>query len=130
MSKQHDNKEKICLRHQLFPVFQVLTGIFGVGAKTAARWIRDGIHTLPQLRDSGHALNRAQQAGACLCAHVCAWSSVSEQTSRRPPGLEHYDDVNQPVTRAEADAIGEIVEEAVASVLPGARVALTGGFRR
>lgn len=45
-------------------------------------------------------------------------------------GLEHYDDLNQPVTKAEADAIGEIVERAVVSVLPGARITLTGGFRR
>lgn len=51
-------------------VFQVLTGIFGVGAKTAERWIREGIHSLPQLQDSAHTLNRAQQAGVCVDAHV------------------------------------------------------------
>ncbi|XP_015225252.1 PREDICTED: DNA-directed DNA/RNA polymerase mu-like [Cyprinodon variegatus] len=45
-------------------------------------------------------------------------------------GLEHYDDINQPVSKAEADAIREIVERAVASVLPGAQTVLTGGFRR
>ncbi|KAK2887885.1 DNA-directed DNA/RNA polymerase mu isoform X1 [Channa argus] len=90
-----------------YKALKVLTGIFGVGAKTAARWIRDGIHTLQQLRDSGHTLNRAQQAG-----------------------LEHYEDLHQQVTKAEADTIGEIVERAVVSVLPGAQVVLTGGFRR
>ncbi|KAM6902974.1 DNA-directed DNA/RNA polymerase mu [Xenentodon cancila] len=90
-----------------FKALKVLTGIFGVGAKTADRWIRDGIHDLQQLRDSGQTLNRAQQAG-----------------------LEHYDDINQPVTKAEADAIGAVVEEAVTSVLPGAQMVLTGGFRR
>lgn len=47
-------------------MFQVLTGIFGVGAKTAARWIREGIHTLDQLRGSGQALNQAQRAGVCV----------------------------------------------------------------
>uniref|UniRef100_A0A3Q1F4E3 DNA-directed DNA/RNA polymerase mu n=1 Tax=Acanthochromis polyacanthus TaxID=80966 RepID=A0A3Q1F4E3_9TELE len=90
-----------------FKALKVLTGIFGVGAKTADRWIRDGIHNLHQLRESGAALNRAQQAG-----------------------LEHYDDLKQQVTKAEADAITEIVQEAVISVLPGAQVVLTGGFRR
>ncbi|XP_026212518.1 DNA-directed DNA/RNA polymerase mu [Anabas testudineus] len=90
-----------------FKALKVLTGIFGVGPKTAAWWIRHGINTLHQLRASGHTLNRAQQAG-----------------------LEHYDGVNRPVTKAEADAIGEIVETAVTSVLPGAQVTLTGGFRR
>lgn len=45
-------------------------------------------------------------------------------------GLEHYDDLNQSVTKAEADAIGEIVERAVLSILPGAQITLIGGFRR
>ncbi|KAM4719989.1 DNA-directed DNA/RNA polymerase mu [Anableps anableps] len=90
-----------------FKALKVLTGIFGVGAKTAARWIREGIHNLQQLRDSGQMLNRSQQAG-----------------------LEHYDDINQPVNMAEAEAISEIVGRAVASLLPEAQVVLTGGFRR
>nr|XP_020511783.1 DNA-directed DNA/RNA polymerase mu [Labrus bergylta] len=94
-------------RSERYKALKVLTGIFGVGSKTADRWIRDGIHDLRQLGDSAHTLNRAQQAG-----------------------LEHYDDLNQPVTKAEADAIGEIVEAAVVSVLPGARMTLIGGFRR
>ncbi|KAA8579204.1 hypothetical protein FQN60_000026, partial [Etheostoma spectabile] len=96
-----------CLGGHSLRVITVLTGIFGVGAKTAERWIRDGIHNLHQLQESGQALNRAQQAG-----------------------LDHYDDLQQPVTRAEADAIGEVVEEAVVSVLPGAQITLIGGFRR
>ncbi|XP_078127645.1 DNA-directed DNA/RNA polymerase mu isoform X3 [Sander vitreus] len=95
-----------------FKALKVLTGIFGVGAKTAERWIRDGIHSLHQLQESGQTLNRAQQAAFLLS------------------GLEHYDDLKQPVTKAEADAIGEIVEEAVVSVLPGAQITLIGGFRR
>lgn len=45
-------------------------------------------------------------------------------------GLEHYDDINQFVTKTEAEVIQEMVEKAVASVLPGAQVVLTGGFRR
>lgn len=40
-----------------------MTGIFGVGAKTADRWIREGIYNLEQLRHSGQALNRAQKSG-------------------------------------------------------------------
>ncbi|KAM4528157.1 DNA-directed DNA/RNA polymerase mu [Odontesthes bonariensis] len=90
-----------------YKALKVLTGIFGVGSKTADRWIRDGIHDLHQLRASEQTLNRSQQAG-----------------------LEHYDDINQPVTKAEADAIRGIVEKAVNSVLPGAEIVLTGGFRR
>ncbi|KAK5852202.1 hypothetical protein PBY51_023690 [Eleginops maclovinus] len=90
-----------------FKALKVLTGIFGVGAKTAERWIREGIHSLHQLQDSAHTLNRAQKAG-----------------------LEHYEDLNQPVTKAEGDAIREVVEKAVVSVLPGAEITLIGGFRR
>uniref|UniRef100_A0A3B5ALQ4 DNA-directed DNA/RNA polymerase mu n=1 Tax=Stegastes partitus TaxID=144197 RepID=A0A3B5ALQ4_9TELE len=88
-------------------ISDVLTGIFGVGPRTAERWIREGIHNLHQLRESGVTLNRAQQAG-----------------------LEHYDDLNQQVTKAEADAIAEIVQKAVDSVLPSAQITLAGGFRR
>uniref|UniRef100_A0A671TM22 DNA-directed DNA/RNA polymerase mu n=1 Tax=Sparus aurata TaxID=8175 RepID=A0A671TM22_SPAAU len=90
-----------------YKALKVLTGIFGVGAKTADRWIREGILGLQQLQESGQTLNRAQQAG-----------------------LEHYDDLNQPVTKADADVISEIVERAVVSVLPGAQMTLIGGFRR
>lgn len=48
-------------------MFQLLTGIFGVGAKTADRWITMGIYNLHQLQSSGQTLNQAQQAGLCLC---------------------------------------------------------------
>ncbi|CAN9504461.1 unnamed protein product [Ophioblennius macclurei] len=90
-----------------YKALKVLTGIFGVGTKTADRWIKEGIHDLEQLRHSGQTLNRAQQAG-----------------------LDHYDDLHLPVTRADADAISEIVQKAVASVSPAAQVTMTGGFRR
>lgn len=55
---------------------------------------------------------------------------LSEWTPCCLSGVEHYDDLNQPVSMAEADAVGEIVEKAVVSVLPGAQITLTGGFRR
>ncbi|XP_040026105.2 DNA-directed DNA/RNA polymerase mu isoform X1 [Gasterosteus aculeatus] len=94
-------------RSERFKALKVLTGIFGVGVKTAGRWIGEGILTLRQLRDSGPTLNRAQRAG-----------------------LRHYDDLNRPVGRAEAAAVAAVVEAAAGSVLPGARVTLIGGFRR
>ncbi|CAL8278286.1 unnamed protein product [Merluccius merluccius] len=90
-----------------YKAMKVLTGIFGVGVKTAKRWFTEGICSLAQLETSGHTLNPAQQAG-----------------------LKYYADLNQPVTRDEADAISVTVEEAVCSVLPGAQVTLAGGFRR
>ena len=45
-------------------------------------------------------------------------------------GVQYYSDLNQPVTKAEADAIGHIVDSAVTAVLPGAQITLIGGFRR
>ncbi|XP_061782993.1 DNA-directed DNA/RNA polymerase mu [Nerophis lumbriciformis] len=90
-----------------YQAMKVLTGIFGVGVKTADQWFRDGIQNLHQLRQSGRAFNRAQRAG-----------------------LIHYDDLVLPVTKPEADAIANIVEEAVLAELPGSRVTLVGGFRR
>uniref|UniRef100_A0A4W5J7J0 DNA-directed DNA/RNA polymerase mu n=1 Tax=Hucho hucho TaxID=62062 RepID=A0A4W5J7J0_9TELE len=90
-----------------FKAMKALTGIFGVGAKTADRWFREGIHTPSDLQRSGHTLNRAQRAG-----------------------LQYYDELNLPVTKPEAVAIGQIVERAVHAVLPGAEITLIGGFRR
>ncbi|XP_054613110.1 DNA-directed DNA/RNA polymerase mu isoform X2 [Dunckerocampus dactyliophorus] len=90
-----------------YQAMKVLTGIFGVGLKTADQWFRDGIQNIHQLRHSGRTLNRAQQAG-----------------------LAHYDDLMQPITKAEADVIANIVEEAVQAELPGSQVTLVGGFRR
>ncbi|XP_077398666.1 DNA-directed DNA/RNA polymerase mu isoform X2 [Vanacampus margaritifer] len=94
-------------RSERFQALKLLTGIFGVGTKTAAQWFREGIRNLPQLLQSGCALNGAQRAG-----------------------VAHYDDLTQDVTKAEADVVGRIVEEAVGAELPGARVVLVGGFRR
>ncbi|XP_058875504.1 DNA-directed DNA/RNA polymerase mu-like isoform X2 [Acipenser ruthenus] len=95
------------LRSERYRAMKALTGVFGVGVKTADRWAREGLRTPGDLLTSGHRLSREQEAG-----------------------VRYYEDLNCPVTRAEADAIGEIVEEAVHSILPGARVTLMGGFRR
>lgn len=61
---------------------------------------------------------------------LCLALFLSERTVCRLSGLVHYDDLNQPVTKADADVISEIVERAVVSVLPGAQMTLIGGFRR
>ncbi|XP_053728851.1 DNA-directed DNA/RNA polymerase mu isoform X1 [Synchiropus splendidus] len=90
-----------------FRALKLLTGIFGVGPKTADRWFRAGIHDLEQLQASGEVLNRAQRAG-----------------------LLYYQDLNHPVSREEADAVEAIVQEAVLTVCPGAQVTMAGGFRR
>ena len=61
------------------------------------------------------------------------WNSgIANSRSVVPPipGVLYHEDLSQRVSRAEADAIGQIVERAVQEVLPGAQITLTGGFRR
>ncbi|XP_036385070.1 DNA-directed DNA/RNA polymerase mu [Megalops cyprinoides] len=95
------------LQSEQYQAMKSLTGIFGVGVKTADRWFREGLRQPSDVAKSGQRLNHAQQAG-----------------------LQYYNDLNTPVTKAEADVISRIVEGAVQEVLPGAEITLTGGFRR
>ncbi|XP_023682196.2 DNA-directed DNA/RNA polymerase mu isoform X1 [Paramormyrops kingsleyae] len=90
-----------------YQAMKALTGIFGVGVKTAQLWFWEGIRRPADLQTFGKKLNRAQAAG-----------------------MLYYEDLSTPVTRAEADLLQGIVGEAVGAVLPGARITLTGGFRR
>ncbi|RXN25329.1 DNA-directed DNA RNA polymerase mu [Labeo rohita] len=90
-----------------FQAMKALTGIFGVGVRTADRWFREGLRSPDDLIRTGQQLNRAQQAG-----------------------VQYYNDLQKPVTKVEADVISDIVEKAVHSVLPGAEIQLMGGFRR
>ncbi|MCI4388079.1 hypothetical protein PGIGA_G00081520 [Pangasianodon gigas] len=90
-----------------FQAMKALTGVFGVGVRTADRWFREGLRSPLDLIHTGQKLNHAQQAG-----------------------VQHYNDLNTPVTKKEAMVISDIVERAVKAVLPGAIIILTGGFRR
>lgn len=47
-----------------------------------------------------------------------------------PTGLQYYQDLSTPVSRAEAEVLQQLVEATVREILPGATVTLTGGFRR
>nr|XP_005995253.1 PREDICTED: DNA-directed DNA/RNA polymerase mu [Latimeria chalumnae] len=90
-----------------YQALKLFTNIFGVGLKTAHRWYREGRRTLMDVESQKVKLTKEQEAGVL-----------------------HYEDLKTPVTRAEADAIGRIVEEAVRSLLPDAIIKLVGGFRR
>ncbi|XP_051542200.1 DNA-directed DNA/RNA polymerase mu-like isoform X2 [Myxocyprinus asiaticus] len=90
-----------------FQAMKALTGIFGVGVRTADRWLREGLRSPSDLIQMGQQLNRAQQAG-----------------------VQYYNDLQKPVTKAEAEVISDIVQEAVHTVLPGAEIQLMGGFKR
>uniref|UniRef100_A0A8C3RZ38 DNA-directed DNA/RNA polymerase mu n=1 Tax=Chelydra serpentina TaxID=8475 RepID=A0A8C3RZ38_CHESE len=95
---------KLSERYQTMKLF---TKIFGVGVRTASRWYQEGLRTLVDLQERGTKLTRQQQAG-----------------------LRHYDDLNTPVERGEAESISRAVQGAVQRCLPGTSVTLAGGFRR
>nr|XP_023838835.1 LOW QUALITY PROTEIN: DNA-directed DNA/RNA polymerase mu-like [Salvelinus alpinus] len=56
--------------------------------------------------------------------------SPPQEVRGQSNSLQYYDELNLPVTKSEAVAIGQIVERAVHAVLPGAEIILIGGFRR
>uniref|UniRef100_A0A8C3IFT1 DNA-directed DNA/RNA polymerase mu n=1 Tax=Chrysemys picta bellii TaxID=8478 RepID=A0A8C3IFT1_CHRPI len=86
-----------------YRTMKLFTKIFGVGVRTASRWYQEGLRTLVDLQERNTKLTRQQQAG-----------------------LRHYEDLNTPVERGEAESIGRMVQEAVQRFLPGASVTLAG----
>ncbi|XP_015236027.1 PREDICTED: DNA nucleotidylexotransferase isoform X1 [Cyprinodon variegatus] len=93
------------LRCQTLKLF---TSVFGVGPKTAEKWYRRGLRSFSDvLAEPSIHLNRMQQSG-----------------------FLHYGDISRAVSKAEAQAVGNIIDEAVHVITPNAILALTGGFRR
>ncbi|XP_075457957.1 DNA-directed DNA/RNA polymerase mu-like isoform X2 [Ascaphus truei] len=86
---------------------ELLTGIFGVGVRTAERWYREGVRSLRDLQSIERKLTAEQRAG-----------------------LRHYTDLQQPVTREEAVRAELLVKDALQRFLPEVQVTMTGGFRR
>uniref|UniRef100_A0A8C4F1S3 DNA-directed DNA/RNA polymerase mu n=1 Tax=Dicentrarchus labrax TaxID=13489 RepID=A0A8C4F1S3_DICLA len=86
----------------------LFTSVFGVGPKTAEKWYRRGLRSFSEiLADRSIRLNRMQQSG-----------------------FQHYGDISRAVSKAEALALRNIIDEAVHAITPDAVLALTGGFRR
>ncbi|XP_069001342.1 DNA nucleotidylexotransferase [Embiotoca jacksoni] len=99
--------EKI-LSDERYQTLKLFTSVFGVGPKTAEKWYRRGLRSFSHiLADPSIRLNRMQQSG-----------------------FLHYGDISRAVSKAEAHALGNIIDEAVHAITPDAILALTGGFRR
>ncbi|KAM3606837.1 uncharacterized protein V6R79_024164 [Siganus canaliculatus] len=99
--------EKI-LSDERYQTLKLFTSVFGVGPKTAEKWYRRGLRSFSDvLEDPSIQLNRMQQSG-----------------------FLHYGDISRAVSRAEAQALTNIIDEAVHTITPNAVLALTGGFRR
>uniref|UniRef100_A0A8C7UZA0 DNA-directed DNA/RNA polymerase mu n=1 Tax=Oncorhynchus mykiss TaxID=8022 RepID=A0A8C7UZA0_ONCMY len=91
-----------------YQALKLFTSVFGVGPKTAEKWYRRGLRSLQEiLTEPNIQLNRMQRAG-----------------------FLYYSDISKAVSKAEAKAVGCIIEETVHWIAPDAILALTGGFRR
>ncbi|XP_061546250.1 LOW QUALITY PROTEIN: DNA nucleotidylexotransferase [Phycodurus eques] len=96
------------LSSERYQTLKLFTSVFGVGPKTAEKWYRRGLRSFCDiLAEPSIQLNRMQQSG-----------------------FLHYGDITRVVTKAEAQALGNIIDEAVHLITSDAVIALTGGFRR
>ncbi|KAM6916032.1 DNA nucleotidylexotransferase [Xenentodon cancila] len=96
------------LSNERYQTLKLLTSVFGVGPKTAEKWYRRGLRSFSDvLAEPSIHLNRMQQSG-----------------------FLHYGDISRAVSKAEAQALGNIIDEAAHAITPDAILALTGGFRR
>ncbi|XP_042290198.1 DNA nucleotidylexotransferase [Thunnus maccoyii] len=99
--------EKV-LSNERYQTLKLFTSVFGVGPKTAEKWYHRGLRSFNGiLADPSIQLNRMQHYG-----------------------FLHYGDISRAVSKAEARALGNIIDEAVHAITPDAILALTGGFRR
>ncbi|XP_057592396.1 DNA nucleotidylexotransferase isoform X1 [Hippopotamus amphibius kiboko] len=99
---------KAVLNDERYQSFKLFTSVFGVGLKTSERWFRMGFRSLSKIRSD----------------------KTLKFTKMQKAGFLYYEDLVSCVTRAEAEAVGVLVKEAVWAFMPDAFVTMTGGFRR
>ncbi|CAB1413759.1 unnamed protein product [Pleuronectes platessa] len=96
------------LSDERYQTLKLFTSVFGVGPKTAEKWYRRGLRSFSGiLTEPSIHLNQMQQTG-----------------------FLHYEDISRAVSKAEARALGNIIDGAVHAITSDAITALTGGFRR
>ncbi|XDB65032.1 hypothetical protein ABFV05_018648 [Capra hircus] len=99
---------KAVLNDERYQSFKLFTSVFGVGLKTSEKWFRMGFRSLNKIMSD----------------------KTLKFTKMQKAGFLYYEDLVSCVTRAEAEAVGMLVKEAVWAFLPDAFVTMTGGFRR
>ncbi|GCB60555.1 hypothetical protein scyTo_0011153 [Scyliorhinus torazame] len=101
------SKVESLLCDEKYKARKLFTSVFGVGLKTADKWYGQGFRTLEEIKAAKDLkFTKMQKAGFC-----------------------YYEDINSAVTRPEADAVGQIIENIVKECTPDASLTLTGGFR-
>ncbi|XP_029788170.1 DNA nucleotidylexotransferase [Suricata suricatta] len=99
---------KAVLNDERYQSFKLFTSVFGVGLKTSEKWFRMGFRTLSKIKSD----------------------KTLKFTQMQKAGFLYYEDLVSCVSRAEAEAVCALVQEAVWAFLPDAFVTMTGGFRR
>jgi DNA polymerase IV len=87
-------------------VLQLFMGIYGVGLTQASKWVSAGYRTFDDLRKN---------------------ANLSEN---QKVGLEHYDDLQRQIPRAEVEAHGDIFKSTIAGIDSKFEVTIGGSYRR
>jgi DNA polymerase IV len=87
-------------------VLRLFLGVYGAGLVQANRWIQAGYRTLEDLQ------------------------TKAKLTDSHKIGLEHYDDFNSRIPRAEVEAHGAVVKTALAKIGPEFETTVMGSYRR
>ncbi|ROW11432.1 hypothetical protein VMCG_00962 [Cytospora schulzeri] len=87
-------------------ILKLFLGIYGVGTSTAEKWIAQGFRTLEDLRQRGNL------------------------TPNQRVGLDHYDDLNSRIPRAEVEALGDYVNQESARIDKDVELLIGGSYRR
>ncbi|XP_067858528.1 DNA nucleotidylexotransferase [Heptranchias perlo] len=102
------SKVESLLCDERYKARKLFTSVFGVGLKTADKWYGQGFRTLEEVKAAKDL----------------------KFTKMQKAGFLYYEDINSAVRKAEADAVGQIIEDIVHKCVPDAIMTLTGGFRR
>ncbi|XP_078421331.1 DNA nucleotidylexotransferase [Cetorhinus maximus] len=102
------SKVESLLCDERYKARKMFTSVFGVGVKTADKWYGQGFRSLEEVKAAKDL----------------------KFTKMQKAGFLYYEDINSAVTRPEAEAVGQIIENIVHKFTPDASVTLTGGFRR
>ncbi|KUI60878.1 DNA polymerase lambda [Cytospora mali] len=87
-------------------ILKLFLGVYGVGTSTADKWIAQGFKTLDDLRQKGK-----------LTPNQCI-------------GLDHYDDLNSRIPRAEVEALGNYVKKEASRIDKMVELLIGGSYRR
>ena len=87
-------------------VLQLFRGIYGVGTRQAQAWIAQGFRTLDDLYEK------------------------ASLTANQKVGVEHYDDFNSRIPRAEIEQHAEIVSRRFADINKRVKIVVAGSYRR